>query len=557
MTGPAHRPRRALTSLVAVLLALGATAPAIGAASPPGDGGQGGRGRSATPVSAAPVQAVAAGTAADAPAAAGTSTANRLGDYSAEDYAAMKAAARVPAAAEAADRMAPALDQDEAAGPVGPVGPAAPALGSNWTSFSYTGWIPPDSHVAAGPEQVVAVVNGGLKVFSKTGLELQSYTLDSFFPAESRCAAATCSGYTTFDPWVVYDAIDGRFVVLALSKNSAAQKNRILVATSKSNTTSAGWRFYSWDGTLRGTTAYSEWVDYAKVGVTSNALVIAGNAFSWAGSFQTAKVKVLWKSQLYNGQTANSWDFWNLSGSPFTLQPAHSSATGTIGYLLNTSSGSSSTLAIRKVSVPTTPGTAPTMYAPTNRTVTSYSAPPDAVQPGTSTRLDTGDARLMQAVRTNAGIYAVHSTSCTWSGVADARSCLQWFHVRASDLALLDQGTFGNSGYFYAYPAVAANPAGGVVIPFQYSGSDVYMTVRYTARPSSGGSLQNSSLLMAGTRCYVRLDSSGRNRQGDYSGASYDATSGRFYVMGQYSTGSSSTCGSNTWSTRIGSVAAP
>ena len=543
----------------AVLLATAVTAgaqpaPEAATGSPGGQSAPGGGAALATgrAVEASPDD----GATAPATSAAGQRS-SRLGDYTPEAYRAAKARAQQADTAEASSSPVRIDTGVSAAGQA-----EAPALSTSWQSFSYTGWIPPDSQVAVGPSNGVAAVNGGVRVFSKAGSQSASWTLDTFFPATARCGTSSCpSGTTTFDPWVTYDSLSGRFVVLALARNTTTKLSRIVLAVSKTSTAStstSGWWMYGLNAKLRGNTSVDDWLDYAKVGVTTNALVITGNQFSWSNSFVTSKIKVLWKSQIYNGSSSVNWyDFWNLNGSPFGVHAASSSVSGTTAYLVNTDSGGSSQLKLRTLSIPTTtPGT-PTLSAQIARTVSAYSTPPDARQPGSSTRIDTGDSRLMMAVRSAAGIFAVHTTSCTWSGVAEARSCIRYYQIDPITLLVTKWGGLGNADFFYSYPAVAANSAGGIVVPFQYSGATVYLSNRYTARAGTETSLQNSSPLGTGTGCYVRLDGSGRNRQGDYSGASYDASTGKFWVMGEHSSGTSSTCSNNTWTARIGVVNAP
>ena len=440
----------------------------------------------------------------------------------------------------------------------------APALAaSTWQSFAYTGWFPPDPTVAAGPSNIVASVNGGIRAFTKSGTQQWGYTLANFFPAAAICGSSTCStsGWSVFDPWITYDNIGGRFVIVALTRNTSLQQARLIVAASKSNYPSLGpssfW-IYSWNSTLYGSSTSGDWADYEKAATTSNAIIITMNMFSWAGYFQKVKIQTLWKSQIYSGANASGWNNWDLAGSPFTIQPANSSATGNVAYLLNSSSSSGSTVAFRTMTVSNTVGTAPTISSPINVSTASYSAPPDAQQPGTATLLDTGDSRLLQVVRTNAGIFAVHSTACIIESVT--RSCLRFYQFNTSG-SRIQQITYGFSGGSYvSYPGIAANDSGSLVIPFQYSNSSTYMSSAYTGRNSAAtlSTLQSSALLgSAGQGCYIKLDNSGRNRQGDYSGASWDKSLNRFVIMGERSMGTSLTCTNNSWETRIGVTVSP
>src|SRR5215831_15241231 len=57
------------------------------------------------------------------------------------------------------------------------------SVGTNFsaTGFPNSGFIPPDTQGAAGPTQLVEIINGAFAVYSKTGTLMSRTTLDSFF----------------------------------------------------------------------------------------------------------------------------------------------------------------------------------------------------------------------------------------------------------------------------------------------------------------------------------------------------------------------------------------
>ncbi|HAJ64385.1 MAG TPA: hypothetical protein DCP31_38405 [Cyanobacteria bacterium UBA8543] len=189
----------------------------------------------------------------------------------------------------------------------------------------------------------------------------------------------------------------------------------------------------------------------------------------------------------------------------------------------------------------------------------SYSAPPDAQQPGSSTRIDTGDARLLNAVWRGGALWATGSTSCTWSGDSATRSCLRTYKLNPTSGTLLDQDNFGASGFFYSYPAITADANNNAWLVFNRSSSTEYASIRHTARRSTETSWQGSAQLRAGQGCYVKLDSADppRNRWGDYNGISWDPSTGRAWIFSQYAYGTSSTCGNNEWRTAVGELSLP
>ena len=85
---------------------------------------------------------------------------------------------------------------------------------------------------------------------------------------------------------------------------------------------------------------------------------------------------------------------------------------------------------------------------------------------------------------------------------------------------------------------------------FSRSGPNEFGSVLYTGRRSTDppGTLQGSAILKAGVANYVRLDTSNRNRWGDYAGVAADPSNPR--VIWFYSEFASAV---NTWGTYVGS----
>src|SRR6476646_5543016 len=94
--------------------------------------------------------------------------------------------------------------------------PAVNVLG-NLTGISNTGWSPPDTGVAAGPNYVVETVNARLGIFDKgTGALVSSQNLSSLF------SGFYMGSLGPFDPQVMYDEGAGRFVIAAPTTSSTS-----------------------------------------------------------------------------------------------------------------------------------------------------------------------------------------------------------------------------------------------------------------------------------------------------------------------------------------------
>jgi hypothetical protein len=187
----------------------------------------------------------------------------------------------------------------------------------------------------------------------------------------------------------------------------------------------------------------------------------------------------------------------------------------------------------------------------------AYGVPSDAQQRGTTALVDTGDARLLNAIYRGSGLWATHTVSCTWAGDPRTRSCLRYYQILPGTNTVRQQLSFGASGLEYYFPAIVANASGDAVLVFNRSGPNEFVGIRYTGRRFSEplNTLQGSALLQAGQGCYVRLDTIGRNRWGDYNGIAVDPLNGnRAWLFSEYAFGTSIICGNNVWNTHVGQV---
>src|SRR5207253_3258707 len=102
-----------------------------------------------------------------------------------------------------------------------------------------------------------------------------------------------------------------------------------------------------------------------------------------------------------------------------------------------------------------------TLTSASTTSVTSYSDPPNGVQPGGVQALDTGDSRIgSYAYKVGNSIWAVHLTT------SSGRSAIRWYQINATTNAITQSGTIGDANHDYIYPSVAVNASGTVVIGF-------------------------------------------------------------------------------------------
>ncbi len=75
-----------------------------------------------------------------------------------------------------------------------------------------SGWYPPDSNGAIGPNHFMEVINGRVAIYDRNGTQLSSVTLTNFFTFSY--GGTTYPRNNGFDPRIIYVVVDGSQAVL-------------------------------------------------------------------------------------------------------------------------------------------------------------------------------------------------------------------------------------------------------------------------------------------------------------------------------------------------------
>jgi hypothetical protein len=103
-----------------------------------------------------------------------------------------------------------------------------------FTGIFSTGWVPPDLHMAVGPEHLVLMTNGVIAFFTKDGVQTFQDRLEGSFGFWGELG----TGSYVFDPEVVYDPVSERFFAMASEDSGAAY---ILLAVSDDADPNGDW----------------------------------------------------------------------------------------------------------------------------------------------------------------------------------------------------------------------------------------------------------------------------------------------------------------------------
>jgi hypothetical protein len=424
-----------------------------------------------------------------------------------------------------------------------------------------------DADIAAGPLYIVVATNEQCMIYDRNyNLNLvTSFQLPVFFGR---------TGASIFDPKVAYDPWRDRYIILALEANSSTLLSYHWVAISQTNNPAGSWWVYGFPAHMNGGTTTSFWGDFpglgfsAKTGSTdSGAVVITTNQYNYSSpaAFQYNKVRCLNIKQIYNGLSANYWDFWNWtdanSDKSFTVKPSQnwfSTANGNI-YLANTKPGGGNVVTVWQLANPHWVTTGPTASLKATITTSTYAPPTTACKtPSAGTTLDPANCRtqdvIYQVGKNSSGIlkefiYTALTTKYVWSA-ADTNTNIYNMRINLTDNVLENAINFGSAGTWFMFPKVAPRfrppsyTGDTVGISFCIGSSTKYLSsevIGYDPGSGLSGYWETGS----GTANY---ESGSYVRNGDYNGICIDPKyTGSVWTVGMVTK-------SGGWGTGIGLV---
>lgn len=360
-------------------------------------------------------------------------------------------------------------------------------LGAHFSGldFAQTGvGTPPDTIAAAGPSQVVEMVNTNIAFYDKTGALLSpQQNLSQFF-------SGVMKGNALSDPFVVYDEQAGRFVVgvldLSVSAFGTVSSDRLMIAVSNDSNPLDGFtEKHSIDVTENAIAHGGKvWGDYPRVGWNADEYVVTLNMFGTGlnQSYDHVSIITIGKT---DATDANNNTFTathtNRSGSSnFTMAPAtmHGSVSGDPMYFVE----------VGKV-VSATGLLGPNPVFNEKSVSIASTSPPAASQPG-SGLISTNDARILNAEwrRFTDGTQRLVASQTV--GVSrDSQAHARWYEFNTTDfanLSLTQQGTIGvGSGSNSYFPAIAIAPNGDLGMSFIQSSSSEYMSMYVTGQAAA------------------------------------------------------------------------
>ena len=456
---------------------------------------------------------------------------------------------------------AAASGTSNSAAALGSSGPLVPIVKQNIAGQVDPGVTPPDTFGATGLWRYVQVVNRRVGIYSRAGVLINANNLDALFGITAN----------NFDPQVIWDGSTNRFYYAGDTVVSSTD-NRLAWGFSKTNApnnATTDWCHYF--------IPYgSKFPDYPKLGDSSLFTFIGVNNFQpgFVGSDMVAVRKPVGTAAISTCPTVGFGIYANLRDATstlvFTPTPGNMIENINNGYSVSRTLGLPSTRLIIHAFLGGTATTFPTLQAPRTLNVASYTAPPDAVQPGATQRLDTLDARPWQAVISRnpaRGNILTMWTQHTIDGTNSATdSDIRYYElrpdigapvsVRTGTIGTGSTANFFNGAISSDRRLTSAATGDDMVIGYNVSSSSIFP--RIVAGSSIAGAALTFRLIQNGIAPYFDFSCAGAGstcRWGDYASATPDPRpqGGALQAVGlthQYAGGGSSTAAGN-WKTRI------
>jgi hypothetical protein len=190
-----------------------------------------------------------------------------------------------------------------------------------------------------------------------------------------------------------------------------------------------------------------------------------------------------------------------------------------------------------------------------------FGVPPNAVQKGSTSQLNTGDDRMQQVQFINGALWGELNTALTLPGDATQLSANAWFNIRPRvqnhqivGASIAGQGYVALPGNFLFYPAIQASPNGSAAMVFTLSGSTFFASAAYARMSENGKSFGRIKIAAPGSGPY----DPNATRWGDYSFAVVDPSGESIWLATEYIPPPSrqTADGLRNWGTRVFEVSA-
>jgi hypothetical protein len=419
--------------------------------------------------------------------------------------------------------------------------------GVGFEGVGASGYAPPDTNMAVGPNDVVQWVNVRVAIYDKTG------TIRSGYPKPGNAFwsgfGGPCETQNSGDPIIQYDAVADRWIASQFTSALSNGAYYQCFAISKTNDPGGAYTRYAY--------AFTDgFPDYPKITVWKNAYFASYNMFSsTSGGFIGPRICAYDRAAMLAGTSAVQECFTLSGGSYGSLLPSDLDGGSAFappsntGYFMDF--GNNSLLLWRFTPDFVTPANA-TLTGPTILAAASFSPACGGgtciAQPVTQ-KLDSLADRLMYRLAYRN--FGDHEAMVVNQSVTAGTSVgVRWYEVRnpLTNPSIFQQGTYAPDATYRWMGSAAMDKVGNIAVGYSASSSSVRPGIRYTGRETGDpqGTLQAEQVIITGGGSQT----GGLSRWGDYSAMRIDPKDDcTFWYTSEYIPSD----GSFNWHTRVAS----
>lgn len=410
---------------------------------------------------------------------------------------------------------------------------------------------PSDSNLSVSGTQIFVWVNTSFAIYDKS-------THNKIFPSSGFAAGNTiwansgtrCATDNSGDPIVLFDKQAQRWLLtqFAVSKSPYLE----CVAVSQTSDATGAYNLFTYSFS-------TNFPDYTKVGIWTDAAYFTTNLFAHASRFVGADLCAFDKATAYAGgsaklicfQTSNSVASFlpaDLDGDSGASGTTAAPPAGTAEYFLDFGTNS---LNLFRMTPNFSAGTV-SVTGPKSISVASFSEACSGgaciPQSGVSQQLDSLGDRLMYRLSYR-NFSGTGSLLANHSVTAGSSVGVRWYELRdsGSGPTVFQQGTFAPDSQFRWMGSIAQDKLGDIAVGYSISSSSIHPGINFASRApgDTAGVLSNETSLLTGTG-----SQSGHNRWGDYTSMSVDPSDDcTFYYVDQWL----NQTGDFVWSTHVSS----
>jgi hypothetical protein len=414
---------------------------------------------------------------------------------------------------------------------------------------------PPDQGLCEGNGFILEPVNSAYRIYNTAGKSLRGpFNINDLFNVGAK--------EFTSDPRCWFDRPTQTWFATILFLNDAGTASSLLIAVRHSPSPIGLWTEYSIDTTDPTGNGCPCFGDQPRIGIDQTNLYVTADEFSILGSaFNGSEMWAIDKSDLVNSATSPHFvHFSGLTADTVAPQPALSQGNPNAEYMLGaldpngTGDHHISVWAVTNRNQVGLGGT-PTLSSIVINSE-SYANPPNAVQKGATSLLNTGDDRMQDTQFVGGTVWGELTTAVQPAGDSTVRAGGAWFQVKPklgaagiTGASIARQGYIASKGQYVFYPSVQPDATGNAAVVFTLSSKNRFPSAAYARLKAGGSNFGAPVVAAAGTGPYDPLGT----RWGDYSFAVPNTGSDAAWLATEYIPPKSSqtTNGSLNWGTRV------